>query len=131
MFTQFIAENDFPCVKKIDVSGKDWWKDWWIENELTEASVIPFIQTLLEKGIPNLQVVDLSCIITDDVITVDNHLDDHFAQSLINLFASAKVDCRIKSILFDGMNIWIVLLIGNPFSPEVSQQMKCIYGGGQ
>ena len=31
-----------------------------IDNLLTEASVIPFIQTLLDKQIPNLEVLDLS-----------------------------------------------------------------------
>lgn len=68
MFTQFIAENEFPCVTKIDVSGKESWDEWCIENDLTEASVIPFIQTLLEKGIPNLQMVNLSCITIYDLM---------------------------------------------------------------
>ena len=78
---------------------------------MTEDSVIPFIQTLLEKGIETLQVLDLSY----------NQLDDHFAQSLLDVFVNANTDCSIKSIIFDG----------NPFSPEVLQQMKCIYGGGK
>lgn len=55
------------------------------------------------------------------VMVVDNQLDDHFSQSLLNVFMNASGDCSIKSIAFEG----------NPFSEEVLEHMKCIYGGDQ
>ena len=54
-------------------------------------------------------------------MVVDNQLDDHFSQSLLNVFMNANGDCSIKSIAFEG----------NPFSEEVLEHMKCIYGGDQ
>lgn len=42
---------------------------------------------------------------------------------------SANVECSIKNIVFEGKDYCCFLTEGNPFSPSVLQQMKCIYGG--
>lgn len=91
--------------------------------------MIPFIQVLIQKRITTLNTLDLSCRFEREVLELDNQLDDHFAQSLLDVFVSANVDCSIRSIVFDGESSLGSLLLGNPFSPSVLQQMKCIYGG--
>ena len=93
--------------------------------------MIPFIETLLQKQIASLEMVNLSCrffpsflfisFLYKWIIVVDNQLDDHFSQSLLNVFMNANGDCSIKSIIFDG----------NPFSEEVLEHMRCVYGGNQ
>ena len=45
------------------------------------------------------------------------------------VFVSANVECSIKNIVFEGKDYCCFLTEGNPFSPSVLQQMKCIYGG--
>lgn len=99
LFIRFLQANELPQLRIIDLS----------HNLLTEKGAIPFIQTLVQKQIRTLEVVDLSY----------NQLSDHFSQALLEVFVTSNSSCSIKSILFEG----------NPFSPEVMQQMKCIYGG--
>ena len=72
--------------------------------------MIPFIQVLLDKRISTLEKLDLSY----------NQLDDHFAQTLLDVLVHANTTCNIRSIAFEG----------NPFSEGVLQQMRQIYGGG-
>lgn len=91
--------------------------------------MIPFIQTLIQKKITTLETLDLSCRILFAFSYVVNQLDDHFAESLLNVFVSANVECSIKTIVFEGTSAFYSLNEGNPFSPSVLQQMKCIYGG--
>lgn len=59
---------------------------------------------------------------------VDNQLSDHFSQALLEVFVTSNSSCSIKSILFEGSVVGR-LIDRQPFSPEVMQQMKCIYGG--